>query len=325
MLTDYHLHLRPDDAGTTVEEYHTAENVDRYLAAAAAAGIEELGVSEHVYRFRQALDLWRHPLWVENAVDDIDAYCEFVRTTPLRLGIECDFIPGAEERTEALLARPRVRLRRRLRPLRRRGRRGGRPRRLGRLGGERRRRRDLAALLRGARRVRPLAASSTSSPTRTWSRSGDGPGRCPSATSGPSTSRRSRPIARERDRGRDLDRWAAQAGRRALPGARLRRAVRRGGRPVRALLRRPPPRAGRLRLRPRAGVPRVARGGRDLRLRGPPPAPGAARRAGSARWSGSATTATASPPDAGWSSAGSRSSTSWASRATPTPTCSPTP
>jgi histidinol-phosphatase (PHP family) len=107
MLTDYHLHLRPDDLGMAAESYFTTENVDRYLSAAAAAGIEELGVSEHVYRFRQALDLWRHPFWVENAVDDLDAYCEFVGGTPLRLGVECDFIPGAEERTAALLeARP---------------------------------------------------------------------------------------------------------------------------------------------------------------------------------------------------------------------------
>jgi histidinol-phosphatase (PHP family) len=103
MLTDYHLHLRPDEEGTSFDRYFTAENVERYLEAAKSAGIEELGVSEHVYRFRAALDLWQHPLWVENAVDDLDAYCEFVRATPLRLGIECDFIPGAEERIESLL------------------------------------------------------------------------------------------------------------------------------------------------------------------------------------------------------------------------------
>src|SRR3954453_23959466 len=103
MLTDYHLHLRPDEEGSSFERYFTAENVERYLEAAGAAGIEELGVSEHVYRFRQALDLWQPPLWVENAVDDLDAYREFVRGTPLRLGIECDYIPGAEERVEALL------------------------------------------------------------------------------------------------------------------------------------------------------------------------------------------------------------------------------
>jgi histidinol-phosphatase (PHP family) len=103
MLTDYHLHLRPDEDGTTFDRYFTAENVERYRAAAAEAGIEELGVSEHVYRFRQALDLWRHPLWLENATDDLDEYCEFVRATPLRLGVECDFVPGAEGRTAAML------------------------------------------------------------------------------------------------------------------------------------------------------------------------------------------------------------------------------
>ena len=104
MLTDYHLHLRPDEAHTTTDVYFTTENVDRYRAAADAAGIEELGVTEHVYRFRQALELWSHPLWIENAQDDLDAYCDFVRTTSLRLGVECDYVPGAEERTAAELA-----------------------------------------------------------------------------------------------------------------------------------------------------------------------------------------------------------------------------
>jgi histidinol-phosphatase (PHP family) len=103
MLTDYHLHLRPDEDDTPPERFFTAANVERYLAAARSAGIEELGVSEHVHRFRQALDLWRHPFWEEQARDDLDAYCDFVRGTPLRLGIECDFVPGAEQRTAALL------------------------------------------------------------------------------------------------------------------------------------------------------------------------------------------------------------------------------
>ncbi len=104
MLTDYHLHLRPDEPGTAAERYFTAENVGRYREAADAAGIEELGVSEHVYRFVQALELWRHPFWEEQARDDLDAYCEFVRGAGLRLGIECDFVPGAEDRTAELLA-----------------------------------------------------------------------------------------------------------------------------------------------------------------------------------------------------------------------------
>jgi histidinol-phosphatase (PHP family) len=103
VLTDYHLHLRPDEEGTPPERYFTAGNVERYLEAAAAAGIEEVGCSEHVYRFTQALDIWDHPFWVEQARDDLGAYCEFVRGTPLKLGIECDYVPGAEDRTAALL------------------------------------------------------------------------------------------------------------------------------------------------------------------------------------------------------------------------------
>jgi histidinol-phosphatase (PHP family) len=103
VLTDYHLHLRPDEPDTPPERYFTDANVERYLQAAREAGIGELGVSEHVHRFRQALDLWRHPFWEEQAVDDLDAYCAFVRGTPLRLGIECDFVPGAEDRTAAML------------------------------------------------------------------------------------------------------------------------------------------------------------------------------------------------------------------------------
>jgi histidinol-phosphatase (PHP family) len=103
MLTDYHLHLRPDEPETTPERYFTAENVERYREAARAVGVDELGVSEHVYRFTEALTLWRHPFWEEQARDDLGAYCEFVRGAGLRLGVECDFVPGAEDRTANLL------------------------------------------------------------------------------------------------------------------------------------------------------------------------------------------------------------------------------
>ena len=102
MLTDYHLHLRPDDVGKATDAF-TEENVERYLAAASEHGIDELGVSEHIYRFSDALELWRHPYWKAQANDDLDAYCEFVRSTPLRLGVEADFIRGAEDRTANLL------------------------------------------------------------------------------------------------------------------------------------------------------------------------------------------------------------------------------
>jgi histidinol-phosphatase (PHP family) len=104
MLTDYHLHLRPDDLSARAGDHFTEARVANYRAAATERGIAELGVSEHVYRFQQALAVWQHPLWREFAVDDLDGYCEFVRErTDLRLGIEADFVPGAEDRMANLL------------------------------------------------------------------------------------------------------------------------------------------------------------------------------------------------------------------------------
>jgi histidinol-phosphatase (PHP family) len=104
MLSDYHLHMRLDDVNATAQDSFTVANFERYRAAAEARGIGELGVSEHVYRFVQALDVWQHPLWREFARDDIDAYCEFVlEQTDLRLGIEADFVPGTEDRMANLL------------------------------------------------------------------------------------------------------------------------------------------------------------------------------------------------------------------------------
>jgi histidinol-phosphatase (PHP family) len=103
VLTDYHLHLRPDDIDASSDEYFTSENVDRYLEAAGKAGIAELGVSEHIHRFGAALEIWDHPVWRANAIDDLTAYCDFVRSTPLKLGIEMDFVPGREDRIASVL------------------------------------------------------------------------------------------------------------------------------------------------------------------------------------------------------------------------------
>jgi histidinol-phosphatase (PHP family) len=104
VLTDLHVHLRPDDLAATAERHFTTENVERYREVAAERGIDVLGVSEHMHRFREALTVWRHPFWEENAVDELGAYCEFVRSeTDLRLGIEADFVPGSEDRIANML------------------------------------------------------------------------------------------------------------------------------------------------------------------------------------------------------------------------------
>ena len=104
MLTDYHVHLRPDDVENRPERFFTAANAERYRTVASERGIAELGVSEHIYRFTEALTVYDHPFWREQARDDLDDYCAFVREeTDLRLGIEADFLPGREDRLANLL------------------------------------------------------------------------------------------------------------------------------------------------------------------------------------------------------------------------------
>ena len=106
MLTDYHVHLRPDEEGTPAAAYFTAANGERYREAATERGITELGVSEHIHRFQAALEIWQHPFWREQARDDLARYEEFVREqTDLRLGIEMDYVEGREDRIANVLDR----------------------------------------------------------------------------------------------------------------------------------------------------------------------------------------------------------------------------
>ena len=107
MLTDYHVHLRPDDdPDWPAERAFSAENAERYRAVAEERGVEELGIAEHIYRFQQAMTVWQHPFWRERATDDLDAYAEFVGNgSDLKLGIEADFVPGREDKLANLLDR----------------------------------------------------------------------------------------------------------------------------------------------------------------------------------------------------------------------------
>jgi histidinol-phosphatase (PHP family) len=104
MLTDYHVHLRPDGPNSDAADFFVAGNAENYRTVASERGVTELGVSEHIHRFTAALDVWQHPFWRQSAVDDLDAYVSFVREeTDLRLGIEADYVRGTEDRMAGLL------------------------------------------------------------------------------------------------------------------------------------------------------------------------------------------------------------------------------
>ncbi|MDQ5833594.1 MAG: histidinol-phosphatase [Actinomycetota bacterium] len=103
MLTDYHVHLRPDEEDSTAERYFTQDNVERYREVAEERGIDELGVAEHIHRFSQSLDIWSHRWYRHWAHDDVDEYVDFLRSAGLKAGIEADFLPGREDRTANFL------------------------------------------------------------------------------------------------------------------------------------------------------------------------------------------------------------------------------
>jgi histidinol-phosphatase (PHP family) len=103
VITDYHLHLRGDDLSARADQHFTAENIARYVEAAEAVGVTDLGCAEHMYRFTEALNVWSHPFWDEWAIDDLDQYVEAVRSSPIKLGIEGDYIVGAEEKLDSML------------------------------------------------------------------------------------------------------------------------------------------------------------------------------------------------------------------------------
>jgi histidinol-phosphatase (PHP family) len=107
-LTDYHVHLRPDDPGTDASAYFTERNLARFADRAIELGIGQLGFSEHIYRFREALRIWRHPFWEEQAVDSLGGYVEFLLAMreagyPVKVGVEADYVPGREDELAALL------------------------------------------------------------------------------------------------------------------------------------------------------------------------------------------------------------------------------
>lgn len=108
MIADYHMHLRADRAEGE-EADHSVEAVERYFEAARARGVDEIGLTEHVYYFRETRALWRDPYQLDRCRHGLGAYCDAVlegrgRGLPVRLGLEVDFVPGREDELDEILA-----------------------------------------------------------------------------------------------------------------------------------------------------------------------------------------------------------------------------
>ena len=279
MLTDYHLHLRPDEDDTPAERYlHGRER--RPLPGRGGRrrdrGARRLRARLPLHARRSTSGAIR--FWEENAHDDLDAYCEFVRGTSLRLGSSATSSPA-----------PRT----------------APPRCWRRATSTTWSARSTSSASRAVDHDGWDVWEGGGDPDEVWRRYFESLAEC--ARSGlfdilahPDLVKvwgGARPLP-ERDlrffyepaveaiaeSGIAVE--VSTAGLRKpvgeiYPARGLRRDVRRGGGALRALLRCPPARAGRLRLRAGGRVPRRARGRRDLRLRGArAPARAARRRVG---------------------------------------------
>jgi len=104
VILDYHMHLR----NRRGEIAHDTASIEPFIEAAHAAGVDEIGFTEHAYYFRQTRSLWTVPYQVERCVYDIETYVGAVVTAkerglPVKLGLEVDYVPGREDETRALL------------------------------------------------------------------------------------------------------------------------------------------------------------------------------------------------------------------------------
>ena len=85
VLLDYHMHLVGDEDPYTDAQF-ACEHIGRYVAAAAAAGIAEIGFSDHVYRFTVARDWVDCDAWREEQTADIGRYVAAVSAGPATTG-----------------------------------------------------------------------------------------------------------------------------------------------------------------------------------------------------------------------------------------------
>lgn len=109
MIVDYHMHLRGPSNGREGPIAHTVEAVERFVEAAAAGGVDEIGFTEHMYYFRQVEKLLGHPYHRGRVGHDLDDYCDAVleakrRGLPVKLGLEVDWLGDREVEIAEILA-----------------------------------------------------------------------------------------------------------------------------------------------------------------------------------------------------------------------------
>lgn len=101
-LVDYHTH--------TTRCGHAVGSMEEYVEAAIAAGVREIGFSDHIPMYwlpeeRRDPGIAMRMEELEEYVADVCRLRERYKEIPIRLGLEADFIPGREEELVRILER----------------------------------------------------------------------------------------------------------------------------------------------------------------------------------------------------------------------------
>jgi histidinol-phosphatase (PHP family) len=97
--TDYHIHSSFSDGRAAPEDY---------IAPAVAAGLNEIGFSEHLTLFRESLDWSMNASDVEPYLNHINNLSRNVTSIKVRKGLEVDFFPGKEKEIWSLLKKTKL-------------------------------------------------------------------------------------------------------------------------------------------------------------------------------------------------------------------------
>ncbi|MCL4433825.1 MAG: histidinol-phosphatase [Actinobacteria bacterium] len=122
-MIDYHLHLWPHNKMVD-SPLPTIDHLAAYCSKAQERGVAEIAITEHFFRFKQAMQLLPGLVASEkddalassmvayfefHARSDLDAYVEYVLAAkhaglPVRLGLEVDYYAGSMDRVSYLLS-----------------------------------------------------------------------------------------------------------------------------------------------------------------------------------------------------------------------------
>src|SRR5665647_3165651 len=93
--TDYHIHSTYSDGRSAPEDY---------IAPALAAGLSEIGFSEHLTLFKELEDWNMNPVNITSYINHIETLRNNIKNIKIKTGLEVDFFAGKENELRTYLS-----------------------------------------------------------------------------------------------------------------------------------------------------------------------------------------------------------------------------